>query len=151
MGYLLTNKTKHRNDSKLSLYQHLQKLSPVQFKFFYGAFVHYWVKCRYFISKQKLYNLWCELNRLCHESDESFPDRYDDFAEMRYFWQVHPYYFIERLPLPIVAQLFAEYIDNRVDILVNIVKTLSESDVYTACAYADKALGIDGAIETIVL
>lgn len=139
------------NSDAKNLYILLNKFNQTQFKNFYIIFVRYWLTYNFFISKQKLYNLWCELNRLCHESDESFPDRYDDFAEMRYFWQVHPYYFIERLPLPIVAQLFAEYIDNRVDILVNIVKTLFESDVYTACAYADKALGIDGAIETIVL
>lgn len=139
------------NSDAKNLYILLNKFNQTQFKNFYIIFVRYWLTYNFFISKQKLYNLWCELNRLCHESDESFPDRYDDFAEMRYFWQVHPYYFIERLPLPIVAQLFAEYIDNRVDILVNIVKTLSESDVYTTCAYADKALGLDGAIETIVL
>ena len=139
------------NSDAKNLYILLNKFNQTQFKNFYIIFVHDWLTYNFFISKQKLYNLWCELNRLCHESDESFPDRYDDFAEMRYFWQVHPYYFIERLPLPIVAQLFAEYVDNRVDILVNIVKTLSESDVYTACAYADKALGLDGAIETIVL
>lgn len=139
------------NSDAKNLYILLNKFNQTQFKNFYIIFVRYWLTYNFFISKQKLYNLWCELNRLCHESDESFPDRYDDFAEMRYFWQVHPYYFIERLPLPIVAQLFAEYVDNRVDILVNIVKTLSESDVYAACAYADKALGLDGAIETIVL
>ena len=139
------------NSDAKNLYILLNKFNQTQFKNFYIIFVRYWLTYNFFISEQKLYNLWCELNRLCHESDESFPDRYDDFAEMRYFWQVHPYYFIERLPLPIVAQLFAEYIDNRVDILVNIVKTLSESDVYTTCAYADKALGLDGAIETIVL
>ena len=139
------------NSDAKNLYILLNKFNQTQFKNFYIIFVRYWLTYNFFISEQKLYNLWCELNRLCHESDESFTDRYDDFAEMRYFWQVHPYYFIERLPLPIVAQLFAEYIDNRVDILVNIVKTLSESDVYTTCAYADKALGLDGAIETIVL
>lgn len=139
------------NSDAKNLYELLNKINQSQFKNFYIIFVRYGLTYNFFISKQNLFNLWCELNRLCHESDEGFPERYDDFTEMRCFWQEHPYYFIDRLPLSVVASLFVEYIDNRVDILVNIVKTLSESDVYTACAYADKALGLDGAIETIVL
>ena len=143
MGYLLTNKTKHRNDSKLSLYQHLQKLSPAQFKIFYGAFVHYWVKYRYFISKQNLFNLRCELNQRCHEFDESFPDQYEDHKLIKSFFLAHPYYYIDVLPINLIAKLFAEHVDDHIDILASVAKTIFDSDIYAAYAYANRALGLD--------
>jgi hypothetical protein len=52
--------------------------------------------------------LWCELNFLCHEFDESFPDQYDNFYEVRSFCKAHPYHFIEALPIDLVSALFAE-------------------------------------------
>lgn len=95
----MNNKIYLSNNSKLSLYEHLRKLSPSQFKIFYGAFVHYWVKYKYFISKQNLFNLRCELNQLCHEFDESFPDQYEDQKLIKSFFLTHPYHYADVLPI----------------------------------------------------
>lgn len=145
----MTNKTKHRNDSKLSLYQHLQKLSPAQFKIFYGAFVHYWVKYRYFISKQNLFNLRCELNQRCHEFDESFPDQYEDYKLIKSFFLTHPYYYIDVLPIDLIAKLFAEYVDDRIDILANIAKTIYDTNIHTTYAYANQVLELCESAEKV--
>lgn len=146
----MSNKTKHRNDSKLSLYQHLQKLSPAQFKIFYGAFVHYWVNYKYFISKQNLFNLRCELNQLCHEFDESFPNQYEDHKLIKSFFLANPYYYIDVLPIKLMAKLFAEYVDNHIDILASVAKTIYETDIRAAYTYANDALGLNESVEKIV-
>lgn len=139
----MNNKINLRNNSKLSLYEHLRKLSPSQFKIFYGAFVHYWVKYKYFISKQNLFNLRCELNQLCHELDESFPDQYEDQKLIKSFFLVRPYYYMDVLPINLMAKLFAEHVDNHIDILASVAKTIFDSDIYAAYAYANRALGLD--------
>ena len=82
--------SKFENVARRSLYKNLSKLTPIQFKFFYCLFVHYWADYNLFIDKQNLYNLWCELNRMCHDSDESFPDCYDNFKEIKDFCQSQP-------------------------------------------------------------
>ena len=74
-------KTQLDNPNQRLLYEYLSKLSLLQFKQFYCLFVHYWTNYKCFISQQNLFNLWCELNQLCHESDESFPDQYDTYIE----------------------------------------------------------------------
>ena len=91
------------------LQKQLSKLNITQFKMFYAAFVHYWVNYKFFISKQNFYNLWCELNLLCHEMDESFPDQYDDREAVKDFCHFHPYYFIDRLPQLGALQSLLEY------------------------------------------
>ena len=73
----------------------LLKLDSRQLKMFYGILVHYWVKYKFFISSQNFLNLWCELNKLCYEVDESFPDPYDDHELLKSFCQAHPYYFTQ--------------------------------------------------------
>ena len=132
------------------LQKQLSKLNITQFKMFYAAFVHYWVNYKFFISKQNFYNLWCELNLLCHEMDESFPDQYDDREAVKDFCHFHPYYFIDRLPLDLVAKLFAEYVDNRIDILANFAKLLVEADIRAAYTYMNEVLGLSESVDCLV-
>lgn len=141
---------KSSNLENRNLYKYLSKLNTAQFKIFYCILVHYWVNYRVFISKQNLFNLRCELNQFCHELDESFPDQYDDYKEMKSFYIAHPYYFIDKLPINLLAHLFATHIDKHIDILTNIVKTLYEADVRATYVYANKALCLDELIDTLV-
>ncbi len=133
-----------------ALYEYLCVLDPLQFKMFYSILVYYWGNCRYFISLQNFFNLWCELNLCCHELDESFPDQYDDHELIRDFCHAHPYYFIDRLPIELRAGLFADYVDDRVEILTNVAKIISEGNLHTALTYTDQALGRNEPIEPIV-
>lgn len=141
-------KTEENNNSVL--YEQLSKLTPNQFKMFYAAFIHYWVNHKFFITKQNLFNLWCELNQLCHELDESFPNQHDDYEAVKSFCHYHPYYFVDRLPLGMVADLFVNYVDDRVDTLAKFAKLLSEADIHAAYTYMNEALGLDESIEDLV-
>ena len=141
---------KFENVARRSLCKYLSKLNPLQFKIFYSIFVHYWVSNKYFFNKQNLFNLWCELNRLCHELDESFPDEYDNKEEIASFCESHPYYFIDKLPINIIASLFADHIDDRIDILTNVAKILYETDIRAAYTYANKALGLNEPVDILV-
>ena len=138
------------NKENLILFDHLRKLNARQFKYFYSAFVHYWVKHKFFISKQNFLDLWCELNWHCHELDESFPDQYDDREAIKDFCHFHPYYFIDRLPLDLVAKLFAEHVDDRVDVLADFAKLLLGADMYAAYRYMNDALGLAESIDALV-
>lgn len=71
------------------------------------------------------------------------------FEIARSFSKAHPYYFTDKLPADIIAALFAENVDDRVDILANIAKLLSEG-IYAAYAYAINALGLNESIDTFV-
>lgn len=136
-------------EQRRSLYDNLRKLNKDQFKIFYGAFVHYWAEYRFFISQQNLFNLRCELNLLCHELDESFPDQYDDYDAMKSFFLAHPYYYMDKLPAERMAKLFSEYVNDRIDILATIAQTISETDLHAAYTYANKALGLNEQIDTV--
>ena len=135
---------------RTTLQEYLGKLDTDQLKAFYAALVHYWAKYKFFISKQNFYNLWCEFNLACHELDESFPDQYDDREAVKEFCHYHPYYFVDRLPLNLVAKLFADHVDDRVDILATFVKTISEADIRTAYTYINEALGLSESIDYLV-
>ena len=76
---------------KSILKDELLKLDKGQLKLFYSVLVHYWIRNRSFISKQNFFNLWCQLNEYCCESDESFPDPHDDQHLMTSFCQSHPF------------------------------------------------------------
>ena len=143
-------KTKSDSDSKQALLKHLSKLTAHQFKAFYAAFVHYLVHHECFISKQNLFNLWCELNLLCHELDESFPEQYDDHEALKDFCHFHPYYFIDRLPLDLVAKLFAQYVDDRINVLTNFAKILYDADMRAAYTYINDALELNESIDELV-
>jgi hypothetical protein len=112
--------------------------------------VHYWVKYKFFISSQNFLNLWCELNKLCHEVDESFPDPYDDRELLKSFCQAHPYYFIDILDRELITDLFYEYLDDRLNILVAILDKLTTGDLRASYEYSNKALGLDEDIEELV-
>ena len=146
----MTTKPDLKHTHNLALFEYLSKLTAEQFKMFFAALVHYWAEYRFFISKQNFYNLWCEFNLLCHEIDDSFPDQYDDRDAVKSFCHYHPYYFIDRLPLDLVAKLFAEYVDDRADNLTNFVKLLLEADLFTAYAYMNEALGLLESVDYLV-
>ena len=107
----MTTESNLKCTHNLALFEYLSKLTAEQFKIFFAALVHYWAEYKFFISKQNFYNLWCELNFACHEMDESFPDQYDDREAVKEFCHYHPYYFIDRLPMNLVAKLFADHVD----------------------------------------
>ena len=134
---------------KSPLFEILSKLNKVQFKAFYGMLVHYWVTQKAFISKQNFFNLWCELNVLCHEIDEGFPDITDHELIKSYCHQ-HPYYFIDILDTGIVAKLLCEYLDDRIDILTTMAQKLDTEGIWTACEYVDETLGLDENIDELV-
>ena len=136
--------------SKQNLFEYLCKLTAKQMKVFYAALVHYWAQQKFFISRQNFYNLWCEFNFLCHELDESFPDPYDDHEAMKDFCHFHPYYFIDRLPLDLVAKLIAEYVDDRVDVLADFAKLLLEADMHAAYSYINDALGLAESVDYLI-
>ena len=105
---------KDKNDRAL-LKQNLFKLDNYKMKLFYGIFVHCWASQKAFISTQSFKNLWCELNYLCAEVDESFPTPYYDHELLKSFCHAHPYYFIDILPSELIINLFCEYLDDRID------------------------------------
>ena len=128
----------------------LLKLDKRQLKLFYSALVHYWVKYKFFISKQNFFNLWCELNRFCSEVDESFPDPYDDHELMKSFCQSHPYYFIDILDPGLITDLFCEYLDDRLNILVAIVDKFTTGDLRASYEYSNRALCLSEDVEELV-
>ena len=142
--------TEFDNSSKQALFTYLSKLPVKRLKAFYAALVHYWVNHKFFISRQNFYNLWCEFNLLCHEMDESFPDQYDDHEAIKDYCHFHPYYFIDRLPLDLVAKLFAEHVDDRVDVLADFAKLLLEADMHAAYRYMNDALDLAESIDALV-
>ena len=137
-------------ENRRTLYNNLKKLNKEQFKIFYGAFVHYWAEYKFFISHQNLFNLRCELNLLCHELDESFPEEYDDYDAMKSFFLTHPYYYMDKLPAERTAKLFSEYVDDRIEILATIAQTISEADLRAAYTYSNEALGLNEQIDTVI-
>ena len=137
-------------NSKSVLKDNLMKLSKYQLKLFYGMLVHYWAKYRFFISKQNLFNLWCELNYLCYEVDESFPDPYDDRELLKSFCHAHPYYFIDILCPEVVAELFCEHLDDRLDTLALMANKLATESLWAAYESSNKALGLYENVEKLV-
>lgn len=146
MCKIATVEKEHRR----SLYDSLKRLNKDQFKIFYGAFVHYWAEYRFFISQQNLFNLRCELNLLCHELDESFPEAYDDYEAMKSFFLTHPYYYIDKLPIERIAKLFSEYVNDHIDILAMIAQTISKADICAAYTYANEALSLNEQVDTVI-
>ena len=135
---------------KTKLKESLLKLDQRQLKLFFGMLVHYWVKYKYFISKQNFFNLWCELNELCHEVDESFPEPYNDHELLRSYCHEHPYYFIDILEPERVIGLFREYLDDRIDILAMIANILDTEGLWASYEYSNKALGLSENVDELV-
>ena len=138
------------NMAKTVLKDELLKLDKRQMKLFYGIMVHYWIRNRAFISKQNFFNLWCELNEYCCEADESFPDPHDDHKLTTSFCQAHPFYFIDMLESELVINLFCEYLDNKLDILITVAKKLHTGDLRAAYEYCNEMMSMDENIDELV-
>ena len=135
---------------KIRLKESLLRLDKKQMKLFYGMLVHYWVKYKFFISKQSFFNLWCELNELCHEFDEGFPEPHDDRELLKSYCFSHPYYFIDILAPALVIKLFCKHFDDRIDILAMIANKLATESLWAAYESSNKALGLSENIEQLV-
>lgn len=128
-----TNNTKP--DLQILIKESLSRLNTKQFKVFYAIIVHCRAHNKHFTSTQNFFNLWCELNLLCSEFDESFPSPYDDHLLLKSFCKAHPYYFIDILPIELIAKLFSEYLDQHLDILLNLINLIYKEDSKTAHQY----------------
>ena len=113
--------------------------------------VHYWVKNKSFISKQNFFNLWCELNKLCSEVDEGFPEPHDDYKLLKSYCQAHPFYFIDMLEPGLVIKLFCGHLDNKIDILIKAVNKLRVGDLRASYECCNEALGMNEDVEKLVL
>lgn len=121
--------------NKQLLYEELCKLNIKQFKFLYGNIVHCWAHGNGFISDENFNTLWYELNILCYDIDDNFPNPYEDHNELKMFCHAHPYYFIDRLPIEQVAWLFSEYCDKNLGVLFAFVQILHKCSFMEAQKY----------------
>ena len=131
------------------LYEYLSKLEKAQLKAFYGMLIHYRVSQNAFISRQNVFNLWCELNVLCHEVDEGFPDITDHKLIKSYCHQ-HPYYFIDILDTGIVIKLFCQYLDKDIETITVAIEKLHTGGLKAACESINEALGLGENIDELV-
>ena len=132
------------------LKDNLLRLNKQQLKLFYGMLVHAWASQKAFISTRSFFNLWCELNYLCAEADEGFPDPYDDHELLKSFCHSHPYYFIDMLSSELIINLFCEYLDDKLDILATVAKKLHTEGFRTAYAYTNNLLELTEDIDESV-
>ena len=137
-------------DNKRKLKEYMSRLDAQQFKLFYSIFVHYWVKSKAFISNQNFLNLWCEVNLICSQVDEGFPDPYDREL-IKSYCQAHPYYFIDILDLSLIVNLFCEHCDDRLDILAQVIHILYTKGLRAAYTCANEALGLSEDINELVV
>ena len=137
-------------NNKRKLKEYMSRLDAHKFKLFYSILVDYWVKQKAFISSRNFFNLWCELNHLCAEIDEGFPDPYDDYELLRSFCQAHPYYFIDILDLRLIINLFCEHCDDRLNVLIEVINKLDTEGLRAAYAYSNEALGLNENIDELV-
>ena len=138
------------NNDRTILHDELLKLDKRQLKLFYSVLVHYWVKNKSFISKQNFFNLWCELNELCCEVDESFPNPHDDHHLTTSFCQAHPFYFIDMLDPGLVINLFCEHFNAQLDILITVAKKLHKEDLRAVYEYCNEMMSMDENIDELV-
>ena len=136
--------------ARTMLKENLLELNKQRLKQFYGILVHAWASQKTFISKQNFFNLWCELNCLCAEVDEGFPDPYDDFELIRSFCHARHYYFIDILSPEIVIDLFCEYLDDKIDVLAAVANKLRTGGLKAAYESFKDALGLTEDINELV-
>ena len=140
-----------KNKLQRLIKERLQKLNTNQLKIFYAMIVHCRAHQKSFISTSNLFNLWCELNALCYDLDPSFPNPHDDHKLLKDFCLAHPYYFIDILPHDLVAKLFSEYFDQRLETLSELIKIIHEQDIKAAHQYIITTLDItDHTLEELV-
>ena len=135
---------------KAKLKESLLNLDKRQYKLFYSILVHYWLKNRYFISERNFFNLWCELNKICHDVEEGFPKPHDDRELLKSYCIAHPYYFIDILDTVMVSDLFCEYINHKLDILTMIANKLATEGLWAAYNYSNNALDLYENVEKLV-
>ena len=135
---------------KRHLRSKLEVMDKEEFKLFYSILVHYWCNYKFFISTKNFFNMWCELNKLCYEVDESFPDPYDDRELLKSYCQTHPYYFIDILEPGLITDLFCAYLDDRLNILVAIIDKLTTGDLRASYEYSNKMLGVHEDVDGLV-
>ena len=141
----------YQNDTtRAVLKSDLQQFNKQQLKIFYSILVHYWVTHKFFISRQNFFNLWCELNYLSAQFDESFPEPYDDCELIKSFCQAHPFYFIDILSPDVVIELFCEHLDNQLDVLSSVVKRIHTGDLRAVYEYINRALELSENIDELV-
>ena len=143
-----TNNTK--TDLRKLIKESLSKFNAKQFKIFYAIIVHCRAHNKHFISAQNFFDLWCELNILCAEVDESFPCPYDDHLLIKSFCKAHPYYFIDILPIELIASVFSEHLDQQLDILLNIIHLIYEEDSKTVHQYIIDKFNINHTADELV-
>ncbi len=136
--------------TKKTLRNNLDKLDKQQFKIFFTIIVHYWVSYKYFISKQNFFNLWCELNELCHKTDESFPDPHTDHELVKAYCHAHPYYFIDILELELVIKLFCEHLDKDLETITMAIEKLHTGGLKAACESINEAMDLSEDIDELV-
>lgn len=133
------------------LYNSLNKLDITQFKALYRILTYYWTHYKYFISEQNFLALWCNLNTHCRHLDKDFPAPKRGSKKLTKFCIEHPYYFIDRLPLSLVAKLFSNYLDDRIEIFIGLANTLRKSNILSAYSYANTALGLNDPINELAI
>ena len=143
------NKTM-KNKLRLQIKERLRKLDTDQLKIFYAMIVHCRAHQKSFISTQNLFNLWCELNQLCYEFDNSFPNPHDDHKLLKDFCLTHPYYFIDIIDLQLVKNLFCKHLDDRIDILSAVVNKLITEGIHAAYERSNVALGLNENVDDLV-
>lgn len=137
-------------DLQILIKESLAKLNTKQFKIFYAIIVRCRAHNKHFISTQNLFNLWCELNVLCSEFDESFPSSYDDHLLLKSFCKAHPYYFIDILPIELIAKLFSEYFNKNLNVLLRLIQIIYEEDLKFVCQYIVDKFSIEHTTDELV-
>ena len=127
---------------KRHLRSRFEVMGKDEFKLFYSIFVHYWCNYKFFISTRNFFNMWCELNKLCHEVDEGFPDPYDDHKLVKDFCIAHPFYFVDILSLKLVKSLFWRYMDKDLEVIISAMRKLHREGLRAAYAYTNETLGL---------
>ena len=135
---------------KRHLRNRLETMNNKEFKMFYCILVHYWVNYEFFIDKWNFFNLWCELDELCHEADESFPDPHDDHKLMVSFCKEHPFYFIDILNLKLVKSRFWKYMDKDLKVIIIATKKLHTEGLRATYEYINKAMSLSENIDELV-
>ena len=132
-----------------TLYDYFCKLNPTQFKIFYAILVFCRTRNKSFIAMKKFFKLWCTLNELCHDLDETFPNQRIEAQALKKYCQAHPYYFIDRLSLEQVAHLFAKYCDQRRGVLGNLLQIIYEQDIKSAYQYVLDTFHLNNSAKTL--
>ena len=135
---------------KRHLRSKLEVMDKEEFKLFYSILVHYWCNYKFFISTKNFFNMWCELNEFCHETDESFPDQHTDHNLMKDFCIKHPYYFVDILDLGLVKKLFCEYMDQDLDTIIDATIKLHREDLRAAYECINEAMGLSEDADKLV-